>query len=262
MTRIKITKSRLLEATIGKMLESYLDEVGVEVPGGVVQGLKAKYDAIAAKNPSDPRLPQIRAQMGVGIQQMAAGRPKGAPPPVPSAAFGEGIELTEAMNSQEIAAALDQLRQRLETETDPAMIRTISAKMQKGLEMQTAMAGGVPPPPAAASRQQSPQLLQQSSYGESYIRDLVGEIVEDTMLKRTRAGESQANVPVRVPMPRNPIASPPGGGSSMGPKELMGILNGIEQMQSLEDLSSQDKMALAQARDLMVGVFKGKSHKG
>lgn len=76
------------------------------------------------------------------------------------------------------------------------------------------------------------------------------------MLKRTRAGESQANVPVRVPMPRNPIVSPPGGGPSMGPKELMGILNGIEQMQSLEDLSPADKMALAQAKELMAGVFK------
>lgn len=181
MTRIKITKTRLLEATIGKMLESYLDEA-----------------------------------------------------------------LPPNMTPAEHVAYLGDL---LKRETNPARIQKLSAAIQRGNQQ---MAGGVP--------QQSPQLLQQSSYGESYIRDLVGEIVEDTMLKRTRAGESQANVPVRVPMPRNPIASPPGGG--MGPKELMGILNGIEQMQSLEDLSSQDKMALAQARELMVGVFKGKSHRG
>ena len=177
MTRIKITKTRLLEATIGKMLESYLDEA-----------------------------------------------------------------LPPNMTPAEHIAYLGDL---LKHETNPARIQKLSAAIQRGNQQ---IAGGVP--------QQSPQLLKQSSYGESYIRDLVGEIVEDTMLKRTRAGESQANVPVRVPMPRNPIVSPPGGGPSMGPKELMGILNGIEQMQSLEDLSPADKMALAQAKELMAGVFK------
>ena len=127
---------------------------------------------------------------------------------------------------------LNWLSSQLATETNPARREKIAMAIQKGNKK---LAGAVNPP-----------VTKEASW-KSNIRSLVEELVEDTMLKRNK---------VIVPMPKNPVVSP---GGPAGPKELLGILAGIDDMQSLEDISPEDKMILAQAKELMMGVFKKKS---
>jgi hypothetical protein len=229
----------LLEKAIKKVAENVAME---EDLGGTLRDIHARLQV--EKDPAKRQ--KLEREKQKALKQLASGRPQGMAPPIPPGALGaigEGkdnpFSLDEALSSSEIAQKLSQLQTMLVRETDPQKRQKIAMAIQRGNQQ---LAGGVAP--------------QQEAYMEN-IKYLVGRVVEDTMLNRK--GKTASNKPkVVVPMPKNPIVSPPKG--NMGTKEIVDLLNSIEEMMAAEDLSSEDESAIRRAMELMSGVIKSRAH--
>lgn len=90
------------------------------------------------------------------------------------------------------------------------------------------------------------------------LESFVHKVVESTFfgLKKQQQQNKSA---LKVPPPKNPIKAEPKG--PLSTKDILSLLNKIEEMQSLEDLSREDKFHLAKAKEIISGVVSGQSIK-